>query len=45
MEVGAAWDMDVADVLNASRTRRFSESAARNREGAQGGLGSEEFSA
>ena len=45
MEVGASWDMEIGDVLGASKVRRFSESARHNREKVPAGLESEEFAA
>ncbi|KAF8424610.1 tryptophan synthase beta subunit-like PLP-dependent enzyme [Tirmania nivea] len=45
MEVGASWDMDIADVLGAGKATRFSETAEHNREEVPPGLGSDEFAA
>ncbi|RPB27186.1 PALP-domain-containing protein [Terfezia boudieri ATCC MYA-4762] len=45
MEVGASWDMEIGDVLGASKIRRFSDGARHNREQVPAGLKNEEFAA
>lgn len=45
MEVGAAWDMGIDDVLDAGRSRMFEESARCGREEVPAELKSDEFSA